>query len=120
MFTLLERSRKMRITKNNFMKLKDVSEETAIECMEVLKSTSDELHDKYPDLFRQFYNKPTGYYTKLVVLDKLLSTYGIESFEHKKAAYTYLNAGDSYCLTVIYNHRKGNFTLNSWGDIVEK
>jgi hypothetical protein len=110
----------MRMTKNNLLKIEDVTEETAIECTEVLKSTSSELHDKYPGVFNQGYNNLTGCFAKLVVLDKLLGMRGIEFLEHRGIKYTYLNAGDSYCLTVIYNHRKGNFTLNSWGDIVEK
>jgi hypothetical protein len=31
----------------------------------------------------------------------------------------YVNMGDTYDLTLVYDHNKGKYVVTSWGDIVE-
>lgn len=110
----------MRMTVKNLQQINHVPPENAKDCMEAFKLSTDELVEKYPEVFKRFYNQPCRSETLLLVFNHILGMYGIESFDHKGISYSYLNSGDSYSLTVIYNYRKGNFTLNCWGDIVER
>jgi hypothetical protein len=33
---------------------------------------------------------------------------------------SYVNMGDTYDTTLLYDHKTGRFSVGSWGDIVEK
>ena len=54
----------------------------------------------------------------------LIGFYGIESYHpgdnnpsHPK--YSYINSGDTYNLTLVYNHERGRFAITDIGSIIE-
>lgn len=59
-------------------------------------------------------------------LNTMLECHGVEYIRHRNddqyGAYglTYLNTGDSYVATIIYNHKTDTIAVCSIGDIVEK
>ncbi len=61
----------------------------------------------------------------LHVMDVALETFGVEYIPSNEdtvySAYglAYLNTGDTYVPTVIYDHGKDKWEITSWGDIVE-
>ena len=58
-------------------------------------------------------------------LDALLQTQGMEYVAHRlddrhgSHGLTFLNTGDTYTATIIYDHHRGTLAVTSWGDIVE-
>lgn len=63
----------------------------------------------------------------LDTINMLLHGYGVESIRDNqfKGYYCdigilYVNMGDTYCSTVAYDTRSGNWIVASWGDIVER
>lgn len=64
----------------------------------------------------------------LTGMDEILGTYGIESFKHKGRRYEYLNSGDTYNTTLIYDRGRETFSgyypndrliISDMGTIVE-
>jgi hypothetical protein len=59
-------------------------------------------------------------------IDKILKTHGVEYAAHKNDTYRnaygllYCNTGDTYAMTVIWDHKRQNYCVSSIGDIVEK
>jgi hypothetical protein len=55
----------------------------------------------------------------------LLGFYGIEAFDPEDSnpicpKYSYINSGDTYDLTLIFNHDSGCFLITDIGSIIEK
>ena len=65
---------------------------------------------------------------KLYMIDrlKLGGFHGVEitrstyDTQHTFNGLSYLNTGDTYGSTLLYDHGRGKWLLSSWGDIVEK
>lgn len=72
------------------------------------------------------YNPPDDYDVQLHAVNKLINGFGVEYIADKDDSYSdacgidYVNMGDTYALTVCYDHTKNKFFLSSWGDIVER
>lgn len=70
------------------------------------------------------YNRPSDHELVLHACDVLLGTHGVESLGPGDLRYDppfeYLNTGDSYALTIVYDTQDRRFFLSSWGDIAEK
>ena len=45
-------------------------------------------------------------------------TYGIEAFDTRRGVCWYLNAGDTYTVTLL--HFQGRYRIGCWGDIAER
>jgi hypothetical protein len=62
----------------------------------------------------------------LEMLNAVLHCFGVEYIARKEESYTdlegisYLNTGDTYVATVIYDHTKDEWMISSYGDIVEE
>ncbi len=73
---------------------------------------------------RLCYHMPEQRYLMLHAADSLLGTHGIEGLGpvdmRRGPPYEYLNTGDSYADTVIYNTFTGKFRMGCWADIAEK
>lgn len=74
----------------------------------------------------QCFNMPSKLELKLEAINEILEGFGIEYIEPRiEESYTdpqglsYINLGDSYINTVMFNHATGKFMYSSWGDIVE-
>jgi hypothetical protein len=65
-------------------------------------------------------------FTVLKAADKMLEGHGVEYIEsltdtsRNREGLSYVNMGDTYMTTLIYDHGKGRFLVTSWGDIVER
>lgn len=57
-------------------------------------------------------------HTERVFVD--LKTHGVEFVELGGGHYLYLNTGDSYGVTILWNDLTGKFRIGSWGDIAER
>jgi hypothetical protein len=72
------------------------------------------------------YHPPKTYDVRLHVLDSIAETCGVEYIAHKDDTFTdsygldYLNTGDIYGATIIYDHRTGRYRVSSRGYIVER
>jgi hypothetical protein len=72
------------------------------------------------------YNPPSANELKLEACNEVLSGYGTESIRgawsssfYGDIVFTYVNMGDTYDQTVVFDCVKGTFHLTSWGDMVE-
>lgn len=67
---------------------------------------------------RGFYNPPFTSHCRMLALNAILGSHGIESFRTKKGEIVdYLNMGDPYILTII--RFRGNYRVTDWGTIAE-
>lgn len=77
------------------------------------------LHgDPYP---RQFWRNTIA----LHAMNEILGTHGVEGLGPLRPGdyappYEYLNAGDSYAATLIYDRKRDHLFVGSWGDLVEE
>jgi hypothetical protein len=59
----------------------------------------------------------------LKIMDGALETFGVEGFSGRSVyghdGLSYLNTGDTYTPTVIYDYKSGTWKITSWGDMVE-
>lgn len=62
----------------------------------------------------------------LRLADKIMDAHGVEYIQsgedtmYDKDGLDFVNMGDTYDTTLIFDHRKGRFIVSSWGDIVER
>jgi hypothetical protein len=78
--------------------------------------------------FRQILERFCGNPPKcLEKLNTILEAYGVEVTQESEIisyrdfyGIEYVNMGESYTTTVIYDYRKERFYITSWGDYVEK
>ena len=63
----------------------------------------------------------------LDTVNTLIGGYGVEAIRDDEwttyyldIGLLYVNAGDPYITTIVYDTRKQNFYCTSWGDVVEK
>lgn len=76
---------------------------------------------------KRCYNRPRRIERVLEALNQVLGTFGTEALYSKHSGggfwqgcrFVYLNAGDTYALTLIYDTELEYFRLGSWGDLVE-
>lgn len=70
----------------------------------------------------QCHHKPNYIERLLVALNEAADTYGVEYLTQQggmRATHAYLNVGDPYVPTIIYNYNKDHFYIGCWGTIVE-
>jgi hypothetical protein len=85
-------------------------------CRQVLESKN---------LFSQYYSPPSGIHLRLLACDVILETCGIEYIKHRKDTFRvsygldYLNTGESYQQTLMYDHHLEKFRIDSIGDLIE-
>lgn len=94
-----------------------VDQETAVKVRAIMGGTRAfvlDTSEAAETANRQSYNPHARHYLKMLAIDQLLGTYGVEGDENIE----YCNTGDSYALTVIYH--EGRFKVSSWGDVVER
>lgn len=66
---------------------------------------------------------PLSHLAKLLcALDEVCETSGVEVIETPEGGIQaeYLNTGDTYTTTLIYRYDTGQFTVESWGDLIER
>lgn len=74
------------------------------------------------------YHFPRRKEIKMEALNELLQCFGVEAISvegefidsyHRDIVATYLNTGDTYSPTILYDNRNSVFKLTSWGDFYE-
>jgi hypothetical protein len=57
----------------------------------------------------------------LSLANEVLGGHGLEQLqsENERASATYVNMGDTYASTLLYDHAKGSFRATDWGTYVE-
>lgn len=103
---------------------------TTLKIKEVIKDQSIKL-DQFKSvqhLRKQCYNPPDRITEQMEVLNELIDGFGIESISFDdywhsnywgNAIGVYVNLGDTYILTIIYNVIDEQFEFTSWGDYYE-
>jgi hypothetical protein len=61
----------------------------------------------------------------LHAMDKIMGTHGVEGLGPQRRgdyapAYEYLNTGDTYAATLIYDRDRDRLFVGNWGDLVER
>jgi hypothetical protein len=61
----------------------------------------------------------------LHAMNEVLGTHGVEALGPPSGSsfappYEYLNTGDTYAATLVYNRNTDTITIGSWGDIAER
>jgi hypothetical protein len=103
---------------------------TTLKIKEVIKDQGIKL-DQFKSvqhLRKQCYNPPDRITEQMEVLNELIDGFGIESIRIEDYWHSnywqdvigvYVNLGDTYILTIIYNVIDNQFEFTSWGDFYE-
>ena len=62
----------------------------------------------------------TGAPRILQTADKMMNGHGVERISGVGGGLMYVNMGDTYDTTLIYDYKTNRFVVSSWGDIVER
>ena len=76
---------------------------------------------------QECYHPPSLLDQRLHALNAEAETFGVEYIAHRddgcrvgdQHGLEYLNTGDTYAPTIIFDHARGSWRVTSWGDIVE-
>lgn len=71
------------------------------------------------------HNMPSDHEIRLEMINEVLEGYGTEALDERtdwfpQPHYSYVNMGDTYVTTIIYNHKTERFLCGCWGDIAER
>ena len=117
--TNIELERAWGIDRTTTLKIKEVIKDQGIK-LDQFKSVQH--------LRKQCYNPPDRITEQMEVLNELIDGFGIESIRIEDYWYNnywqdvigvYVNLGDTYILTIIYNVIDEQFEFTSWGDFYE-
>lgn len=87
--------------------------------------SAPESYECVQALIRQSYHRPKPHDRLMLALNHVLEGHGVECIPASgdTSDWTpdmeYINLGDTYDLTLIYDHLTGSWKLQSWGDWVE-
>ncbi len=113
----------------------DISLETATKVIAVCCENIEPVRvcdaNQWAKWFAQFHHPPTKLMRQFYALNHLLETHGSEivceegrtspqRMDGSDILLEYCNAGDTYILTVAYEHRRHRWVLTSWGDWMER
>ena len=80
---------------------------------ETAKKVRDVLEDAHP--------LTSGKITRaLDTIDDLIGGFGREFIGNGRQGVSYINMGDTYANTVLYDYKAERFLVGCWGDIVER
>lgn len=82
---------------------------------------SPKKYDLVRDWCDRCYHEPKEYKLKLEAISVIMGESGVEVLvEDGKAIASYVNNGDTYKPTVVYDHEEQEFLITSWGDFLEE
>lgn len=100
--------------------------EKAEQVKSIIKGNVDPLTVKSVQIWvSECYNMPSRIELKLCAINHILEGYGIEYVEtvddtfNEPQGLSYVNLGDTYINTVIFDHSCNKFKYCSYGDIIE-
>ena len=88
-----------------------------------IKTKDPERFPRSNTWFRSCYHEPSRVDRILACLDEVCETHGVESLQGRdpyQPSACYLNTGDTYNATILYNYETDSFSLTTWGDFVER
>ena len=73
---------------------------------------------------RQMYNRPRDSALRMMALDILLEGFGVESIllpfpDRQLYVAEYVNTGDTYSATILFETQTGKYRITTWGDWLE-
>lgn len=71
---------------------------------------------------RQCYNPPSYHDRKMMAFNEILEGYGGEAIfgdDPYHPDIEYVNMGDTYIMTILYNRIDGRYRITNWGDELE-
>lgn len=113
-------------TKSLLSTFKKLDPKTARVIVRLCNGTLDpETFEAGADRVRECYNPPSDTDVTLHVINSLLGGHGVESVPYEQDAMhdgdfiEYVNFGDTYAPTVLFNPAKSRFEVSAWGDAYE-
>lgn len=97
-------------------------EDAAITLAAILDGKVDpETVEAVEDWIRQCYNRPSHEELVMCAADALAEGFGVEAVfdSDGDVACSYVNTGDTYNLTLLYDHGRDEFQFTTWGDWIE-
>ena len=88
-----------------------------------IKTRDEERFPRSNAYFRRCYHEPGRLSRILECLNEVLEMHGVESLGECRTygpPAEYLNAGDTYAATLLFDHIAGNFKLTTYGDWLER
>jgi hypothetical protein len=117
----------MKVTQKNVLShFKNVSQKDARIIVRLCNGTID--LESFPEAqrrIRECYNRPDNTDITLNVVNKMINGYGVESCEYESNALysrdfiSYVNMGDTYATTILYNPETCRFEISDWGSLYE-
>lgn len=111
---------------DNLAAILDITTEKADQILKVVNNKLDpESFQSVQQWVNECYHYPSKLELKLEAINELLGGFGVEYIEavddceYTQRGLSYINLGDSYHNTVIFNHSSNRWTFNYWGNIVE-
>jgi hypothetical protein len=78
------------------------------------------------DRVRECFHRPSDTNLILTAINVILKGYGVEGVPYDEDAIhdgsfiDYVNFGDTYAITVLFNPKTGKFEIGNWGSLYEK
>lgn len=98
-------------------------EEACVKIAQVLNGEADLLkYESVCSFVRECFFTPDEEEQQLVALNELMDCFGVESIVDKQTqecVARYVNTGDTYAATVVWDMEEREFILTSWGDWFE-
>jgi hypothetical protein len=93
----------------------------------IVRTKDEKLFPKSNKLFNRCHHPMWRLDRILECLNELLEMHGVEyvsngeqQMDGSHIVAEYLNSGDTYSMTLLFNHRSGAFSLTTLGDFVER
>lgn len=104
-----------------------ISKDKLSQVRKLIKGQVDlESFDSVKRRIAECYHRPDDTDLTLTAINEVLEGYGVEAIRgsweggyYGDVAAVYVNMGDTYDQTVVYDTRKGEYKVTSWGDWVE-
>lgn len=93
----------------------------AKQARKILEMDTMHLHAEFEadGMMQGYYNQPTKKEMRMLLLDKLGETHGVEAIALGNGEIVdYLNSGDTYTPTLVF--WRGNYRVTDWGTLVER
>ena len=105
--------------------LTEVFGENARKARAYLKGELDpDENENVAEWIRHCWHEPPWIDKVMEVLNELAETFGVEAIFRESddswPTFLYLNTGDTYAPTLIFNCEKLTIYVSSWGDVVER
>lgn len=100
----------------------DYQRQTAIKKI-ILGLNDPEKYEAVREWRDRLRSEPLDYELKLRAIDSIMDAHGLETLiadETGKAIASYVNNGDIYSPTILYDHENQEFLITSWGEFLEE